>query len=63
VEKHVVFGKVWEASHDHVTFDAEARVEKHCVFAGFGKPPMTMLHFRSVDSCDWRGTCAQSMRM
>ena len=34
------------------------RVGKHCVCAGFGSPHMTMLHFRPVDPCDLRCTCA-----
>ena len=39
---------------------AGARVGNYCVFEGFGRPPMAMLHFRSVDPYDLR--CAM-MRM
>ena len=34
--------------------DGGASIGKHSVFAGFWRPPMTMLHFRLVDPCDLR---------
>ena len=36
---------------------AGARVGNYCVFAGFGRPPMAMLHFGPVDPCDLRCLC------
>ena len=33
------------------------RVGKHCVFPGFGSPPMAMLHFPSNNACNLRCAC------
>ena len=33
------------------------RVGKHCLFPGFGSPPMAILHFSSNNACNFQCAC------